>query len=62
MPMRPKLSSVSAIQRYERELYSFLDAKHPEVLAGIREKKELTPDITAKIDGALGDFAKVFSA
>jgi F-type H+-transporting ATPase subunit alpha len=53
---------VSAIQRYERELYSFLDAKHPEVLAGIREKKELTPDITAKVDGALGDFAKVFSA
>ena len=53
---------VSAVQRYERELYSFLDAKHPEVLTALREKKEFTPEITAKVDAVLGDFAKVFSA
>jgi F-type H+-transporting ATPase subunit alpha len=53
---------VAAVQRYERELYSFLDAKHAQVLGDIKEKKELTPEITAKIDAALDDFAKAFEA
>jgi F-type H+-transporting ATPase subunit alpha len=52
----------AAVQRYERELYSFLEAKHPQVFGAVKEKKELTPEITAKIDAALGDFAKVFAA
>jgi F-type H+-transporting ATPase subunit alpha len=51
----------SALQRYERELYVFLEAKHAGVLADIKSKRELTPDLTAKIDAALGDFAKVFA-
>ena len=41
------------MQRYERELYAFLEAKHPEVLTAIREKRELTDDVVAKIDAAL---------
>jgi F-type H+-transporting ATPase subunit alpha len=53
---------VAVIQRYERELYPFLDAKHAGVLAAIREKKELTDDVKAKIDAALGDFGKIFAA
>jgi F-type H+-transporting ATPase subunit alpha len=53
---------VSAVQRYERELYNFLEAKHPQVLPAIREKRELTDDVKAKLDAALRDFAKVFSA
>src|SRR5262249_11489419 len=52
----------TAVQRYERELYQFLEAKHPQVLGDIKEKRELTPELTAKIDGARGDFAKVFAA
>src|SRR5262249_46848452 len=53
---------VSTVQRYERELYSFLDAKHPEVLSAIREKKELSDDVVSKIDGALNEFAELFAA
>jgi F-type H+-transporting ATPase subunit alpha len=53
---------VVAVQRYERELYSFLEAKHGQVLTDVREKKELTPELTAKIDAALGAFAKAFEA
>jgi F-type H+-transporting ATPase subunit alpha len=53
---------VSAVQRYERELYAFLEAKHPGVLSGIREKRELTDDVVPKIDAALKDFATLFSA
>jgi F-type H+-transporting ATPase subunit alpha len=53
---------VNAVQRYERELYAYLDAKHPEVLTAIREKRELTDDVVAKIDGALKEFASLFAA
>jgi F-type H+-transporting ATPase subunit alpha len=53
---------VAAVQRYERELYSFLEGKHAQVLADVKEKKELTPEITAKIEAALDDFAKAFEA
>jgi F-type H+-transporting ATPase subunit alpha len=52
---------VSVLQRYEKELYSFLDAKHPEVLAAIREKKELSDDVVAKLDGALKEFEILFA-
>jgi F-type H+-transporting ATPase subunit alpha len=51
---------VNAVQRYEHELHPFLDAKHPEVLKLIREKKELTDDVKSKLDAALTDFAKLF--
>jgi len=53
---------VSALQRYERELYAFLDAKHPEALAAIRDKKELSDDVVAKLDGALKEFETLFAA
>jgi F-type H+-transporting ATPase subunit alpha len=53
---------VSALQRYEKELYSFLDAKHPEALAAIRDKKELSDDVVAKLDGALKEFETLFAA
>jgi F-type H+-transporting ATPase subunit alpha len=52
----------AAVQRYERELYTFLEAKHAGVLTDIKDKRELTPELTAKIDAALGDFAKMFAA
>jgi F-type H+-transporting ATPase subunit alpha len=53
---------VNAVQRYERELYAYLDAKHPEVLTAIREKRELTDDVVSKIDGALKEFESLFAA
>ena len=53
---------VSAAQKYERELYSYLEAKHPGVLTGIREKKEITDDLKPQVDAALSDFAKIFTA
>jgi F-type H+-transporting ATPase subunit alpha len=53
---------VSAVQKYEHELYNFLEAKHPQVLPIIREKREITDDVKAKLEAALQDFAKVFTA
>ena len=53
---------VAAIQRYERDLYAFLEAKHAAVLTLLREKKELTDDVRAKIDAALTAFGSLFKA
>ena len=53
---------VGALQRYERELQAFLDAKHPGVLTALREKRELTDDVKAKMDAALTEFGTLFSA
>jgi F-type H+-transporting ATPase subunit alpha len=53
---------VAAVQRYERDLYAFLEAKHGAVLTLLREKKELTDEVRAKIDAALVDFGKLFKA
>jgi F-type H+/Na+-transporting ATPase subunit alpha len=51
---------VNAVQRYERELYAFLDAKHTALLSELRQKREMTDDLVAKANAALGDFAKLF--
>jgi F-type H+-transporting ATPase subunit alpha len=53
---------VAAIQRYEHELYAFIEAKHGAVLTLLRAKKELTDDVRAKIDAALTDFGALFKA
>ena len=49
-------------QRFEQELYSFLEAKHPTVLTGLASKRELTDEIKGALDRALAEFAKVFRA
>jgi len=51
---------VASIQRYERELYALLDAKHADLLRLLREKKELTEDVKTRVDAALGEFGRVF--
>ena len=53
---------ISAVQRYEKELYSLLEAKHPAVLTSVLDKKELTDDVKRGLDAALADFAKLFKA
>jgi F-type H+/Na+-transporting ATPase subunit alpha len=51
---------VDAIQRFERELYAFIEAQAPEVLRTLAEKREITPDVQAMLDAALGEFKKAF--
>jgi F-type H+-transporting ATPase subunit alpha len=53
---------VEAINRYERELYAFLEAKHAALLTDLRERRELTDDIKAKTDAVLAEFGKLFKA
>ncbi|MGH7808719.1 MAG: F0F1 ATP synthase subunit alpha [Candidatus Binatia bacterium] len=51
---------LAALKKYEQELYSFVDSKHPDVLADILKKRELDGDLRAKINQALEEFKGVF--
>lgn len=51
---------VADIQRYVTELLSFVKTKHPNLVALIEEKKDLTNDVKAAIEAALKDFRDVF--
>jgi F-type H+/Na+-transporting ATPase subunit alpha len=51
---------LTALKRYEQELYSFIESKHPDVFADILKKRELDGDLRAKINKALEEFKAVF--
>jgi F-type H+-transporting ATPase subunit alpha len=53
---------VSALGKYERELYAFLDGRQEALLAALRDKKAIDDDIKAKITAALDAFKKEFTA
>jgi F-type H+-transporting ATPase subunit alpha len=53
---------LAALKKYEQELYSFVDSKHPDVFADILKKRELDGDLRAKINQALEEFKGVFRA
>src|SRR5512137_2990037 len=52
---------VSALSKYETELYAFLDGRQESLLAALREKKAIDDDIKAKITAALDTFKKEFT-
>ena len=51
---------VSECGRFERELYDYLDDRHPGVLQSIREKKHLDDEIEGKLKIALDEFKGQF--
>jgi F-type H+-transporting ATPase subunit alpha len=51
---------VDVLQRYERELYKFVEDKHPDILTEIGKKKELDEALDEKIQKTLGQFKEVF--
>ena len=51
---------VTDVGRYMSELIEFMDTRHPEILKLLRDKKDLTDDVRAAIDGALAEFRDVF--
>ncbi|MDX2023184.1 MAG: F0F1 ATP synthase subunit alpha [Deltaproteobacteria bacterium] len=56
---------VSAVRRYESELYSFVDSKHPELWTALREKGnkgKQYDELVTEMRKVLGEFAKQFAA
>lgn len=51
---------VDQVLRAEAEFYQFMDSSQSDVLQDIREKKELTEDITNRLDNACAEFIKQF--
>jgi F-type H+-transporting ATPase subunit alpha len=53
---------VEAVTKFERELYAFMDAKYPEILKEILEKKQIDDDLTQKLHAAIKEFKATFTA
>ena len=51
---------VSALARFEQELYAFVEAKHPQIFTDIIEKKALDDDLKGRIGKAIEAFKKKF--
>ena len=51
---------LGALKKYEQELNSFMESKHPDVFADILKKRELDGDLRAKLNKALEEFKGVF--
>ncbi len=53
---------VEKISEYEQQMLAFIENKYPEILTEIREKKEISDELDAKMKKALEEFAEVFQA
>jgi F-type H+-transporting ATPase subunit alpha len=51
---------VSALKKYEQELYAFVEARHPDLLPEIFKKRELSNELRARINKALEEFNAQF--
>jgi F-type H+-transporting ATPase subunit alpha len=50
----------SALQRYEAELFAFVEGRYPDVLATVREKRTIAPDLEKKVKDILEEFKGKF--
>jgi F-type H+-transporting ATPase subunit alpha len=53
---------VATIMRFEAEMLEFLESRHPEILAGIRDTKDLAPDLRKSLAAAIVEFKGFFKA
>jgi F-type H+-transporting ATPase subunit alpha len=53
---------IDAVRRFENDLSDFVEAKHPEVLKTLREKRELTDDVKRQLNAVLDEFKERFAA
>ena len=51
---------LSALKKFEEELYSFVETKHPDLFADILKKRELDGDLRSKISKVLEEFKRGF--
>jgi F-type H+-transporting ATPase subunit alpha len=47
-------------RRYEKELYSFLDLRHADLLREIAQKKDIKGELTERLKKVLAEFAEIF--
>jgi F-type H+-transporting ATPase subunit alpha len=49
---------VTKVKEYEEKLYSYMEAKHANILKEIKEKKELSKELEEKLKKSLAGFNK----
>jgi F-type H+-transporting ATPase subunit alpha len=54
--------AVPDVRRFEAELLSFAENAHPGVLSGIRDKKELNPELKKQVEELIKEFKQRFAA
>ena len=52
---------ISAVAEYEKRMFEFVETKHPGILKELRELKDISPELDARIKEALTEFASVFN-
>jgi len=53
---------LTALKKYEQELNSFIESRHPDIFADILKKRELDGELRAKLTKALEEFKGIFKA
>jgi len=53
---------VDKVSEYETEMLAFIERKHPEILAELKEKNVIGDSLDEKMKKALQEFAEVFKA
>ena len=51
---------VDLIADYQDELFAYIDESHPDIISGITEKKELTPELEEAVKNAVTEFTDKF--
>ena len=51
---------VEVLADYEKQLYSFMESKYADVLDSIKDVKEFTPDLDARMKALLEEFDTIF--
>ncbi len=51
-----------SLKQYEKELFAFMDQKHPEIMRLVREKKEITDEVKLGLTQVLKEFNQNFKA
>jgi F-type H+/Na+-transporting ATPase subunit alpha len=52
---------VSQVKQFERELYTFVEARHPELLDEVRTRREITDDLRKRLLDTLTSFMQTFA-
>ena len=53
---------VETMRRYENELFDYIESKHPQALATLREKRELSTEVKTQLNAVLEEFKGRFAA
>ncbi len=53
---------VDVLQDFEKELYEFVENKHPDIFQELKEKQEISDDLDKKMNAAIEEFKKEFKA